>query len=247
MIGNIGSGKSTIARKLAIRDNNVVFNMDAFQEMVAGGEYGCYDPAKKDIYWEAENATIRKALECELSICIDRTNMDRKRRQRFIQIGNEYGAKIVAYNFGCGSPMNLDNRMKSPRGVPKSVWETVLLQMQKSYEPPLLEEGFSEIIEAPKRFTFHAFDFDGTIVENKFPEIGEFLVGVVPKLNSLYRDLSNIIIVWTCRSGDYENDMRNFMIKNKVPFDFINENPMVNYGSRKIFANVYHDDRNADE
>jgi len=33
-------------------------------------------------------------------------------------------------------------------------------------------------------------------------------------------------------------------LKNKIPFDFINRNPMFNMGSPKIFAHEYLDDRN---
>jgi len=51
--------------------------------------------------------------------------------------------------------------------------------------------------------------------------------------------------LWTCRSGDYLDQMRKFLIDNSIPYDFINENPMVNFGSPKIYANKYYDDRNA--
>jgi predicted kinase len=243
-IGNIGSGKSVLAHKLAFLQNAAVFNMDAFQQMVSGGEYGAYDIAKKDIYQEAENVTIRKALEAGLSVIVDRTNMDRKRRERFIKIGQEYGAKIVAYHWGPGTEKNLQNRMKNPRGIPGFQWELVFKAMQKAYEPPSLEEGFSEIIEPPVKHRFHAFDFDGTIVGNEFPKIGEIIDGTVEKMNALYADLSNIIIVWTCRGQAYTDEMRQFLLKYKIPFDFINENPIFDTGSRKIFAHVYHDDRN---
>lgn len=243
-IGNIGSGKSVLAHKLA-NMGSVVFNMDAFQSMISGGDYGAYDNAKKDIYQEAENVTIRKALEAGLSVCIDRTNMDRKRRERFIKIGQEYGAKIVAYDWGAGEETkNISNRMKNPRGVPESQWREVFVFMQKAYEPPSLDEGFSEIIVPPEKYKFHAFDFDGTIVENKFPQIGEIINGTVDRINTLYSELSNIIIVWTCRGDDYTSQMRQFLIKHKIPFDFINENPVFDTGSRKIFAHEYYDDRN---
>ena len=242
-IGNIGSGKSVIARKLAYF-GSVVFNMDAFQQMVAGGEYGAYDNAKKDIYQEAENLTIRKALEAGLSVTIDRTNMDRKRRERFISIGKEYGAEIIAHHWGPGTNKNLINRMKSPRGIPQAQWMDVFNFMQKSYEPPIPEEGFDLILEMPEKYRFHAFDFDGTIVKNKFPNIGDIIDGTVKKMNELYLELENIIIIWTCRNEDYTAQMRQFLIKNKLPFDFINENPIFDTGGRKIFAHEYYDDRN---
>jgi len=243
-IGNIGSGKTLLAAKFA-KMGHVVCNMDSIQSMVSGGEYGLYDNAKKEVYQAAEDAIITKALESGLSVVVDRTNMDRKRRRRFIEIGKKYASNIIAYHWGPGDEKCLNRRQANPHGIPAAQWAQVFKFMQDSYEPPTTEEGFSEIIEAPKRYIFHAVDFDGTIVENKFPEIGEIISGKVDELNALWEDLSNIIIIWTCRSGDFENQARAFLNKNKIPYDFINENPVVNFGSRKIFANVYHDNRNA--
>ena len=221
-VGNIGSGKSVVARKLAFQ-GAAVFNMDSFQQMIAGGEYGAYDVAKKDIYQEAENLTIRKALEAGLSVVVDRTNMDRKRRERFIKIGQEFGARIVAYDWGLGSPNNVLRRMKSPRGIPMERWQTIYETMKASYDPPCLEEGIDQIIVPPAKYRFYVFDFDGTIVDNKFPEIGAILDGTVEKMNTLYDDIANIIIVWTCRDENYTSQMRQFLLKNKIPFDFILE------------------------
>ena len=243
MVGNVGSGKSLIARKLAFY-GSAVFNMDSFQEMISGGVYGAYDNAKKEVYQAAENVTIEESLKRGISVVIDRTNMDLKRRARFIEIGKKYGAEIIAVNFGAGNEQNLINREKSCRGVPMAVWKDVFESMQKTYEYPIHDEGFDLILEAPKKYRFYAFDFDGTIVQNKFPEIGEIIDGTVDRMNDLYLDFENVIIVWTSRSGEHERLARAFLLKNKIPFDFINENPVFDTGSRKIFAHEYFDDRN---
>jgi predicted kinase len=241
-IGNIGSGKSLLASKFAAKDF-VVCNMDELQQMIAGGEYGRYDSKKKEVYRKAEEEVIKSALKSGLSVFIDRTNMDKKRRQRFINLAKKYTDQIVCYNFGQGNRECLARRLKNPHGIPIETWEKVFSSMSDAYEEPVMEEGFSEIITAPERYRFYAFDFDGAIVRNKFPEIGEILDGTVQKMNQIWKVLSNIIIIWTSRSGNYENQMRHFLIKNKIPFDFINENPIFDTGSRKIFAHEYFDDR----
>ncbi len=240
--GNIGCGKSLMANKLA-KMGNCVVNMDSIQAMVSGGEYGMYDYTKKDLYQEIEATAIKSALKSGLSVVVDRTNMDIKRRKTFIDIGKKYAKEIISINWGKGSVAGLERRFKKPRGTPTETWNNVYEFMRKSYEPPSLEEGFDKLIEAPKKFKFHAFDFDGTIVDGKFPQIGEIIDGTVDKINSLWEDLSNIIIVWSCRSGNYENQMRDFLIKSRIPFDFINENPVFDTGNRKIFAHRYYDDR----
>jgi len=242
-VGNIGSGKSILAHKFAFF-GCAVFNMDSFQQMIAGGEYGKYDNEKKEIYQEAENVTLINCLAKGFSVIIDRTNMDLRRRARFIEIGKKYGATIVAYDFGPGDESNLINREKSCRGIPMTIWKDVFESMKKCYEFPRVEEGFDLIIEAPKKYRFYAFDFDGTIVQNKFPGIGDIIDGTVQKMNNLYCELENIIIIWTTRSGEYERLARSWLLKNKIPFDFINENPIFDPGSRKVFAHEYYDDRN---
>ena len=241
--GNIGCGKSTLAKKFS-KMGDVVVNMDYLQTMFGGYEYGMYDKEKKNVYWNTEEAAIKSALNCGLSVVVDRTNVDRKSRQRFIQIGKKYGAKIISYDWGPGTEEGLNRRINRPHGVPAKTWRSVWEYMRGSYESPIAEEGFDKLIEAPQKFRFHAFDFDGTLVKNEFPEIGEIIDGTVEVLNKLWEDLSNIIIIWTNRSGDFQNQMRKFLLDNKIPFDFINENPIFDTGGRKIFAHVYYDDRN---
>lgn len=244
MIGNIGTGKSLIASKFAKR-GEVVFNNDAITKMIAGGEYNLYDVQKKEIYKAAEETIITTALRNCYNVVVDRTNVDRRRRSRFIEIGNQYTNDIIAYNFGAGTIEGKNRRIKNSYGVPAKIWNEVYERMKQSYEPPDYSEGFTKIVNMPDKYNFYAFDFDGTIVQNRFPLIGEPIQPIVAKIKTLFEDLSNIIIIWTCRNGDYEHQMRKFLCDNKIPYDFINENPLMDYG-RKIFAHKYFDDRNAD-
>jgi predicted kinase len=245
--GNIGCGKSTLAARFARQFNDVVVNMDSIQQMIGGGEYGRYDTAKKDVYQATETAAIESALNAGLSVVIDRTNMDKKRRARFIEIGKKHAANIISYNWNpsmASSENGMLRRLKIPHGIPAEVWKSVFSFMQKNYEPISEDEGFDDVIVAPQKYKFYAFDFDGTIVTNKFPEIGEIIDGTVDKMNKIWEDIANVIIINTCRSGDYENLCRKFCLDNKIPFDFINENPLFETGSRKVFAHEYYDDRN---
>lgn len=242
MIGNIGTGKSLIAHKFAQR-GEVIVNMDSITTMIGGGEYGLYDIQKKDIYHGAERTIIEEALKVSYNVVIDRTNMDKERRARYIKLGLLYDYNVIAYNFGAGDEKSLARRIKHGT-VPASIWKQVHEKMKQSYEAPELDEGFSEIITAPQRYKFYAFDFDGTIVKNNYPEIGEMNQHLIKTIRTLSEELTNIIIIWSCRSGEDELQMKKFLLDNKIPFDFINENPMVNFGSRKIFAHKYFDDRN---
>ena len=93
-----------------------------------------------------------------------------------------------------------------------------------------------------------AVDFDGTLVENKFPEIGAIKEDVFTAVLA-YQAVGWRIILWTCRTDNMLEDAVNFCKANGLIPDEVNRNiPEVQavYGgdTRKIFANMYIDDRN---
>ena len=47
-----------------------------------------------------------------------------------------------------------------------------------------------------------AIDFDGCIVEETYPEIGELRKDAKKIINQLVQD-GHYIIIWTCRTGEY--------------------------------------------
>lgn len=97
-----------------------------------------------------------------------------------------------------------------------------------------------------------AVDFDGTIVENKFPEIGRPIPGAFGALRKL-KLMGHKLILWTCRSdNDPTFDFRpilteavEFCKKNGIEFDAVNSNvsDWVGLPSPKIYADLYIDDR----
>lgn len=89
-----------------------------------------------------------------------------------------------------------------------------------------------------------AVDFDGTIVEHAFPEIGPLKSGAKKVLKMLHKKGGKIAI-WTCRDGKHLDEMKTFLEAEGIPFDAINENvPGVDFTtSPKIYADVYIDNR----
>ncbi len=146
-VGNIGCGKTTYAKNtVACKPSTVVVNMDSIQQMVSGGDYGNYDHEKKEIYWAIEEKAICESLERGFDVIIDRTNMDKKRRKRFIDIGKRYyWVKIKAVNWGPGLRAGLDRRCADPRGTPKKQWIEVYEKMYEAHEPPSKDEGFDTV------------------------------------------------------------------------------------------------------
>ena len=98
-----------------------------------------------------------------------------------------------------------------------------------------------------------ALDFDGTICEHEFPEIGKLKSNVIIKLYN-YLDMLRkrlniepVIILYTCRENmkerAYLTEAVDFCKLHDIPIKYVNENPEVNFGGRKMFADEYWDDR----
>lgn len=92
-----------------------------------------------------------------------------------------------------------------------------------------------------------ALDFDGTIVENKYPDIG---APIMKNINKVKEEIAKgaRVILWTSRVGTYLQAAVNFCDKYGIHLEAINKNlpDMIElFGSdcRKIFANEYWDDR----
>ena len=92
-----------------------------------------------------------------------------------------------------------------------------------------------------------AVDFDGTLCESCFPEIGRPNIDLIRKLKNS-RMQGDKLILWTCRTHEDLSSAIAWCNSYGLHFDAINENLpeiLALYGgdSRKIFADIYIDDR----
>jgi hydroxymethylpyrimidine pyrophosphatase-like HAD family hydrolase len=92
-----------------------------------------------------------------------------------------------------------------------------------------------------------AVDFDGTIVEHQYPDIGPEMLFAFATLRELQKK-GHKLILWTYREGPLLNEAVEYCLKNGIQFFAMNENypgeTKKNMGSRKIYADIYIDDRN---
>jgi len=92
-----------------------------------------------------------------------------------------------------------------------------------------------------------AIDFDGTIVEHQYPEIGKERLFAFQTLKELEKKGARLIL-WTFRVGKELDDAIEFCRKNGVEFYAVNKNypeEIVDESvSRKIDADIYIDDKN---
>lgn len=93
-----------------------------------------------------------------------------------------------------------------------------------------------------------AIDFDGTLFEYKWPEIGSPIWNVINWCKSRKIDYNDTLILWTCRTGDKLNEAIKACEEVGLIFDYINENcpqmkELYSNDARKIGADIYIDDR----
>nr|WP_321222127.1 hydrolase [uncultured Psychroserpens sp.] len=92
-----------------------------------------------------------------------------------------------------------------------------------------------------------AIDFDGTIVEDAYPKIGKPRIFAFETMKRLQQD-GHRIILWTYRSGSKLDEAVAFCKDNDITFYAVNQSfPEEKYDnsvSRKIYADIYIDDRN---
>lgn len=92
-----------------------------------------------------------------------------------------------------------------------------------------------------------AVDFDGTIVEHAYPEIGEEMMFAFATLRAL-QDKGHRLILWTIREGELLDAAVEHCRQHGIEFYAVNrsfpEEDAHNWVSRKIQVDLFIDDRN---
>ena len=92
-----------------------------------------------------------------------------------------------------------------------------------------------------------AVDFDGTIVENRYPGIGKPMLFAFETLRAMQQK-GLTLILWTVRQGKELEEAVDFCRENGVEFYAVNANypeeKLDNETPRKIVADIFIDDRN---
>ena len=102
---------------------------------------------------------------------------------------------------------------------------------------------FNRNIEERAKSLVVAVDFDGTITkDNDFPHnIGVLRDGCKEAID--YIREKHKVVIWTCRSGEYLDEMMKFLQDNGITYDGINTD-IYPKTDRKIMADIYIDDKN---
>ena len=98
-----------------------------------------------------------------------------------------------------------------------------------------------------RNFRIIAVDFDGTMEDNGWPNIGEPRLNVINKLKEERANGSKLIL-WTCRAGKFLDDAIEWSRNLGIEFDAVNDNipeviEMFGGNGRKVSATEYWDDK----
>lgn len=96
-----------------------------------------------------------------------------------------------------------------------------------------------------------AVDFDGTLVSDQYPEIGDKNKEMFQICQAL-KDAGIKLILWTCRDNNSEEKQLDKAVEyckaNGLEFDAVNQNipetiELFNNDTRKVYADLYIDDK----
>jgi predicted kinase len=147
LVGMIGSGKSTFARKRAEAGALVVCH-DSLTKMLHA-EYR-YEEDLRDLYRQMEEALVRLALASGKDVVIDRTHLTRESRARWVGFARSVGVKVYAVKFPIEVPRAHALRRSRHDGRGRSLEQWVKVAehhfAQAEAEPLSKSEGFDEVI-----------------------------------------------------------------------------------------------------
>jgi hypothetical protein len=92
-----------------------------------------------------------------------------------------------------------------------------------------------------------AIDFDGTIVENKYPAIGREKPFAIETLLKIQKELNHQLILWTVRENGLLNEAVTYCQERGLNFYAVNKNhpdEQTEGGYHKLKADLFIDDRN---
>lgn len=149
LVGMIGSGKSTYARKRADQGALCVSH-DDLTRMLHGGR-GRYEPGLRNFYRAALGHIVVDACSSGRDVIVDRTHLTRESRQFWIDLGRFMGIEVVAVAFTIyGYERHARRRYDAdPRDRTLEKWLEVARHHadQASAEPLGADEGFARILD----------------------------------------------------------------------------------------------------
>lgn len=146
LVGNIGSGKSTLTKKYQ-EDGYVVIARDCLRYAIGGGTY-VYNVNYEPIIFDTELHMLEAFLKLGVNLVIDEVGVSKAMRMRYILPAKDYGYTVKCHVLPqLLQKTAVDRRMQNPHGqYDRELWKQVWDRFQSQYEEPSFDEGIDEII-----------------------------------------------------------------------------------------------------
>lgn len=146
-VGMVASGKSTFA-KFRAQEGAIVQNDDSIVNSVHGQNYALYEKDLKPLYKGLGYAVMSLGLSLGRDVVVDRTNLKRSTRRRYISAARCMDAEVEAVVFPMlGPEIHAERRAKSDgRGFGYEKWLEVAQRHMNGFSPVAEDEGFDSII-----------------------------------------------------------------------------------------------------
>ena len=146
MVGNIGTGKTTRAKRL-VDDDTLYVSEDLLVPLMTNGRYDppVWSIRHFNVYRKLKLAAVEAALLNGFNLIVDGTNISVENRVKYIDAAKRMNALIICYVFP-DFDIGLQNRFKEHRGQTAEMWKSVSNSLQDKFDYPKKEEGINEII-----------------------------------------------------------------------------------------------------
>lgn len=142
LIGLLCSGKSTYALKLSIDNDAKIIASDSVREELSN-QFAYTKEDNEKVFQEVYKRAYQY-LRCNNSIILDATNISRAYRSNYLHLAKQYGFKCIAIVLNTPLETCIDRNKHRPKK--KRISRTKMLQLNKYYEKPSIDEGFQDIL-----------------------------------------------------------------------------------------------------
>ena len=140
-----GCGKSTYCKEL----NSSIVCPDDIRLVISGGDYANYEFTKENerITWGIAQMMVRSILRLGRDVVIDATGLNPIARKQWVDIGQEFNARIECVTFSTSVETCIERRTKDKKSDNNTTdWSELIRNMSRYFVAPTLSEGFDVII-----------------------------------------------------------------------------------------------------
>ena len=139
MCGLSASGKSTVAKELAVKYDAAIVSSDAIREELCGS---VSDQSKNEEVFKIFHRRIREYLNRGQNVIADATNITMKSRQTNMENVKGLNVEKIAYIV----PKRVEDCVRENIDRKHPVPEEIIYKQEKRFQIPFIEEGFDKII-----------------------------------------------------------------------------------------------------